>query len=898
MLAFLLISQHFLLSQTVDTLHVSMISKVGSLSSILAEMSSNYNVKFYFDPKVDTGKVIATEAILNLPLRDALNQILNKSGFAFLEYEPYLYIISDESRLNSNQFTEYFKRKKSIEENTLEVNSTIGKPDSINRSGIAKVFGIISNGANDSALYNVAIRIADLDTIVKTDRQGQYSMTLPVGIHLLTIETEVFQPLQRRIKVYGNGSLDIKLFESALMLPEVVISGSAQQRMENAQAGVSELSIKEIKRLPSLLGEADVLKALLTLPGVSNTGEVGSGYNVRGGNIDQNLILQDGVFYLNPSHVLGLFSAFNPDAIKNVTLYKGNVPAQFGGRTSSVLDIKLKDPDYEKWKVFGGIGPISSKIFIEGPIIEDRTSFFVGGRFTYSDWVLKLVRDPNLKNSSAGFYDFNFKLSHRLSTKATVQFSGYSSKDDFNYAHQFGYGWRTRSYALTYAQQLTNQMTLTGSLIYSESKNDFSDQTTAVSNRIDNGLSYFKSKWNVSWQATHKQTIHFGIEGIRYLPKPQLFQANLNQDITNESIPQSKGDEAAIYVNDEFSIGHHINLSLGYRFSFFRNIGAERVYEYKQDLPRVKENIIGTHDYTAGESIQSYHGIEPRASLAYVVSDQSSIKISYNRLYQYIHLISNTAASTPVDLWQLSNAYLTPQRADNFSLGFFKNYNQNEWETSLEFYYKKLDQLVEYKDFARLLRNPHIETELFPVIGKSYGAEVFIKRVKSNPTGYISYTLSRSLRKSPGHFSDEVINSGLWYASNFDKPHNLNAVFDLQIRKTMFFSANFVYATGRPQTAPISEFYLGDGGIFLNYSQRNSLRIPDYHRLDLSLTITRGAIRSHKNKGSLTFAVYNFYARKNAFSVFYRRTPNQPLVAYKLAVLGTALPSITYNFQF
>ncbi|MEO5582055.1 MAG: TonB-dependent receptor plug domain-containing protein, partial [Saprospiraceae bacterium] len=646
------------------------------------------------------------------------------------------------------------------------------------------------------------------------------------------------------------------------------------------------------------LGETDVLKALLTLPGVSNTGEVGSGYNVRGGNIDQNLILQEGAFHLNPTHVLGLFSAFNPDAIKNVTLYKGYIPAQYGGRTSSVLNIKLKDPDYKKWSVFGGIGPISSKIFLEGPIIKDRTSFFIGSRFTYSDWVLKLVRDPNLKNSSAGFNDFNFKISHRLSTTGTIQVSAYQSNDRFNYAKEFGYGWNSKSVSLLYTQQFKNQIVLSGSLIYSDNNSNFNDQTALVKNNLENGLVYYKAKLNAGWQIFKTHTINAGIDGIRYKPKAQIFKAIADQEVTHEVINQSQGDEGALYINDEFSILPKLNASFGYRFNIYRNIGPEQVNEYELGKPRIPVYITGMLSYTQGEIIRKYHGAEPRASLAYILSDQSSLKLAYTRLYQFIHLVSNTASATPVDIWQLSNAFLAPQSANNFSLGYFKNLNQNEWETSFEVYYKKLENLVEYKDFARLLRNRHLETELFLVMGKSYGAEISVKRLKNNPTGYISYTLSRSLRKSPGLFPDEVINNGLWYPSNFDKPHNLNIVFDLQVRKTMFLSANFVYTTGRPQTTPIADFYLGDGGVFLNYSQRNSLRIPDYHRLDISYTITRGAIRTRKRKGSLTLAVYNLYARKNAFSVFYRRSPNQPLVGYKLAVLGTALPSITYNFQF
>ncbi len=891
--------QHFLFGQAGTLkIRVSVQTNNKTITQVLAEISKNYRVKFYNQDTQQLNRVCLPWTFTNELVADVLSKLLKESGLSFLEYEPYLYIISGTDKLNTELFSEYFKKKSAIETNMDDIPIVVGSLATIQRSGVAHITGRVTDGVTDTSIRGVVIKISGVDTIVYSDQGGVFEIHVPIGIHTLMVESDLYQNVQLPIKVYSDGIVDIKLFENSLSLPELVVGGSAQRRLAQAQAGVAELSIKEIKRLPSLMGETDVLKALLTLPGVSNTGEVGSGYNVRGGNIDQNLILQEGAFHLNPSHVLGLFSAFNPDAIKSVTLYKGYIPAQYGGRTSSVLDIKLKDPNFEQWSVFGGVGPISSKIFIEGPLKKNRTSLFVGSRFTYSDWVLKLVRDPNLKSSRAGFYDFNFKIAHRFNSKSSIQFSSYASKDDFNYAKEFGYGWQTQSHVLSYTNQLKPNLLLTANVLYSDSRNDFEDQTAIVRNVLENGLVYYKTKWNLSWQASEKQTVNIGLDGIRYLPEPQNFRATFEQNITEEKIEQSRGDEAAIYINDEFSIGKKFNLAIGFRFNMYRNIGAEQVNQYLPGMARTKENLIQTVTYAKGETIKSYQGAEPRLSVAYVLTSNKSIKLAYNRLTQFIHLVSNTAAATPVDLWQLSNTHVQPQLADNLSLGYFNNLNNNEWETSLEVYFKQLDRLLEYKDFAKLLRNPSIETELFPVKGKSYGAEFSIKRSKNNPTGYISYTWSRSLRKSPGLFPDEIINNGNWYASNFDKPHNLNVVFDVQIRKTMFLSANFVYASGRPQTAPIADFYLGDGGVFLNYSQRNSLRIPDYHRLDVSFTVTRGAIRTSKNKGSLTLAVYNLYARKNAFSVFYRRTPNHPLVGYKLAVLGAALPSLTYNFQF
>ncbi|MFZ1716335.1 MAG: TonB-dependent receptor plug domain-containing protein [Saprospiraceae bacterium] len=897
MLIILVGCQHFLFAQQSGEILVHVECNGLSTQQVLDSIHVKYGTTFYSD---QTNKLLSISVLRpcqDSNLQDFLENLLTGTSLGYIAYTPYLYIISDTALLDDIRFEAYFKSKSIIENNVTVDIETIGHRDSIARSGMARIRGVVTDGNTDSLISYAFIKFGD-HVVTTTGDSGKIDVTLPIGIYSLIVESNIYQSYQKQVKIYGDGFIEVRLYENSVDLPELVIGGSAQRRLENATAGVAELSMKEVKRLPTLMGETDILKALLTLPGVSNTGEVGSGYNVRGGNIDQNLILQEGAFHLNPSHVLGLFSAFNPEAIKNVTLYKGYIPAQFGGRTSSVLDIKLKDPDFEHSSVFGGIGPISSKIFIDMPLVKNKLAFFAGSRFTYSDWVLGLIRDPNLKKSHAGFYDINFKLETKLGSAATLSLSMYNSSDQFNYAQEFGYGWSTLSFGLNYTQQVNQRVILTGSFIQSSNRNDFDDQQVLVKKYLKNGLDYLKTKWNVAWQASPAQTLNLGLEATRYKPLPQYFRAVSEQSTIEENVELSRGEEAAIYLNDEINLTKKINASLGFRFNMYRNFGAESVHQYAQGLPRIKANLIGEDIFKSNQTIKWYPGAEPRISAAYKINASSSVKLAYNHLVQFIHLVSNTAAATPVDLWLLSNSYIQPQQADNYSLGYFRNLRQNEWETSFEIYYKRLDHLIEYKDFAQLLRNPYIETDLFAVKGRSYGAELSIKRLKHNPTGYVSYTLSRSQRQSPGIYRDEVINEGGWYASNFDKPHNFNAVIDWQILKTMSFSSNFVYASGRPLTGPVADFYIGDGGVFLDYSQRNYLRIPDYHRLDVSLTVTRGAIRTRKNKGSITLSVYNLYARKNAFSVFYRKSNNQPLVAYKLAVLGTALPSLSYNFQF
>lgn len=889
--------QHFLFCQTSEGVRATVDFKNQTVSEVVDYFEKTSGLRFFYSVSEGLEAKRVSGSFKDQPVKKILETLLIPQGIQVIDFDPDIFILTTSVTARGAELSNYFLIKEKLNREYKPNALTIGQVDAMSRSGQAVLRGRIQNGADDTPIAQAQIRI---DTIVHfSDSLGQFKMEIPIGWHTLWVESNDYLNIQQELKVYGDGSLILSMYQNSIELPELIIGAEAGRKIENAQAGVAELSLKEIKRLPALFGEADVLKTLLTLPGVSNTGEVGGGYHVRGGNIDQNLIQQDGVAYLNPTHVLGLFSAFNADAIKAVTLYKGHIPAQFGGRASSVLDIKLKDPDLEKWAIHGGIGPISSKLFVEGPLIKDKTSILISNRMTYSSWVLKLVRDPNLKDSRANFYDLNAKLYHRFRPGSSLSISAYSSQDKFRYARDFGYGWQTQSVVTTWLHQIRPQLILQATAMWNTNKNEFEDQDNTLEYRIENGLTYYKSRFNLSWQPSTAHSIQVGLEGIKYEPKSEVYDVIKEETSgTHEVYPKSRGQEGAIYLQDEVRLSSMLNLSIGYRHSFFRHTGPEVLAIYQAQKPRTKANVLETKSFGKGRTIKAFQGPEPRISLAYKFNESSSLKWSYNRLNQYIHLISNTAAATPVDIWQLSNFHLSPQRADNFSIGYYKNFRNNHWETSVEVYYKKSTDLLEYKDFARLLKNDRLETELFAVEGKSYGAEFFIKTTQNNPSGYISYTLNKSLRRSPGIFPDEVINHGEWYASNFDKPHTLNAVLDWQIRKTMSWSFNFVYNSGRPATAPVADFYLGEGGVFLDYSERNVYRIPDYHRLDVSFTLTRGAIRSSKKKGSLTFSVYNIYSRRNAFSIFYRRNNNEPLVAYKLSVLGSALPSITYNFQF
>lgn len=888
-----------LFSQNVLDAPITGSFKGKTLTELLNFLETQQDVRFYYQPNLLPDAPLSNEAFKSEKMGDVLKEVLGKSGLDFVLYDNYAIIIAKESDLKTEISSEYLERKESLLMTDFSDALTTGNPNAISRKAKVLIQGKVIDGGMEKPVIGAIVAVEAQKVVTQTDVDGNFSFELPIGVHQIEVKMPGFVGIYQRLKVFGEGDLTIKIYQKSIDLQEVVIRDAAKRNVENATVGVTELTVKQIKQLPSLMGEADVLKSLLTLPGVSNVGEGGSGFNVRGGNIDQNLILQDGAFILNPSHVLGLFSTFNPDAIKKVTLYKGHIPAQFGGRTASVLDIKLKEGNLEEWSGFGGIGPISAKGLFEGPLWKGKTSLLIGGRITYSDWVLKQVNDPNLSKSEASFYDANVKLTQKIGENGTVNLSYYRSFDKFRYSDQFGYGWTTTTGTLAWNQLFSPTFSTNLSFVYGDSENNFTYKDLITEGYLTNGLRYGRGKLNFAWQALKNHSLNFGGESNTYFSKPETFQQKAEGIVNlNEQIEKSKGQETAFYLNDDVEITNWLSASVGIRQTFYRNFGEETVNQYAEGQPRQATNVVGSTYFGSGETIKTYSGFEPRASLAFIFDSKTSVKLSYNRLFQFVHLVSNTAAATPVDIWQLSNAFIAPQKADNFSIGYFKNFKENEWETSLELYYKELSNLVEYKDFAKLLRNKNIETELIASKGKAYGAEISIKRNKGLLTGYFSYAYSRSLRQATGQFEDEIINGSNWFPSNFDKPHNLNLVLNWQMRKTMALSINFVYNSGRPVTAPVSNYFLGEGGVFLNYSDRNAYTIPDYHRMDLSYTITRGAVRTKRFKGSLTFSVYNIYFRRNAFSVFFKRDLSKASTAYQLAVLGTALPAITYNFKF
>lgn len=541
--------------------------------------------------------------------------------------------------------------------------------------------------------------------------------------------------------------------------------------------------------------------------------------------------------YLMPLMYLVFFSAFNPDVIEKFTLYKGNIPAQFGGRASSVLDVQIRDGDFEKFQARGGLGIIAARAAIQGPIIKDKTSFLLGGRLSYSDWVLKLVKNEDISNSSVSFYDANALITHKFNNKHKLRLSYYGSDDSFEFSNDFGYSWASQVGAVKWNSLLSQNFSFSTELVAGKYTSNYFVPEGLDAFDLNNGIRYYQAKQNFFYAPNEQHEFNIGFDGVQYDMLPENVQPNSPESIfVPKNIEREQAREMSLYINDEFNVGERFSFSIGVRYSFFQNIGPNNIRSYEDDLPISNFTVKDTLSFLNNEVIQNYGGWEPRLSARIGIGENNSIKGSYNRLRQYIHLISNSTAPTPVDIWQVSNTFLKPQIADNFSIGYFHNFNENVWESSIDFFYKDIQNLIDYKDFASLLLNENLETELLSGKGRAYGVELQIKRVVGRWTGWLSYAWSRSLLKIEGAFPEETINDGKWYATNFDKPHNFTFVTQRKINTASSFSCNITYSSGRPITPLISSFEVNNISV-ANYADRNTARIPAYFRADIAFTI-------------------------------------------------------------
>ncbi len=780
---------------------------------------------------------------------------------------------------------------------TLSAQKTIGTSGSGN--GPHKVSITVSDIDNRELLIGANVIVKETGKGDTSDENGTVNLSLNTGSYTLFVTYLGYIEESVEISVLGSGSLSVKLSQDATTLDEVVISSeSADQNVRNTDVGKQVMSIATIEALPPFVGEADILKSITLLPGVSTVGEASAGFNVRGSNSDQNLILLGGAPLYNPSHLFGFFSAFNTDLIQDISIYKGGIPANYGGRASSIVDLRYKRGSQDKWTGKASLGLVSAKVSAGGPIMSEKLTLMVAGRKSYSNWILGAVNDPQVANSSADFYDGNVILDYDISDDLSVRYAFYRSRDDFSLASDTSFNWsnqnQTLSISKAFGEKLRMELSAVDANYNYNIEDDGAFSSFSLGSKIkDRGLN-FGTKYSFS----ESNEVSFGAQTKFITIDPgDLVATNEESPIVPFSVRTEKAQESGVYFQHDFEIGDWLGLSYGVRYSDFRFIGPNSVPIYDPLLPRSEENILSFQDYGDGEVVQTYNGIEPRASLRLSLSESFSFKAGYNKMFQYIHLISNTSTIAPTDTWKLSDSYLKPQEVSQYSAGLFKNFSNNTFETSVEVFYKDLNNILDYKDGATLLLNNNLEAELLNGQGRAYGLELYVEKKKGDFTGWVSYTYSRSERRVLGSFPEEIINDGNWYPANYDKPHTVSVVGDYKLGKRTKLSSIFTYSTGRPTTYPEAKFNYQNGSNIAYYDDRNGFRVPAYHRLDLSLTFGW----DNDNRwlaGDWVLSVYNLYGRKNTFSVFFDDVTGAPPQAFRLSILGIAFPSLSYNIDF
>ncbi len=864
--------------------------------SILDQIQVNYQIRFFFkEEELPAHKIEVS--FLDQPIEEVLDTLLVGSSLGYYKYENNEIIILPLEELENNNSDAYYEAIDEMNKNEDEITNgkepiPIGDNPNLDNSGYAIVKGIILDNETDEPIIGATVIWANTNIFDVTGADGRFRAKIPSGIQEVLVEYIGYQNFIQNYNIKGNGSIEIRLEKQAYGLDEVIVtSKAANSNVESVELGLATLSIQEIEKLPAFMGQADIIKSLLLVPGVSSIGEGSAGFIVRGGNIDQNLILQDEAFIFNSSHALGFFSAFNTDMVRSVELHKGNISSKYGGRLASVLDVKLKNGNNKRWRLKGGVGPVTSRLSLDGPIGKN-TTIISGIRLSHTDWVLKRINVPELKKSSAFFYDTNLRIKTKLNEKNYLTFSGYYSSDAFIYNNEFGFDYSTIIGSLSYNTTVSNDKLNKLNLIYSKYNSGQSVLESVNAAELRNNIQYIKLKDEFSFIGRENFRVDVGGSGILYFMQPGTLNALGDLSlVTDRSIEDEKGLEAAAFANIEIPLGNALLMSGGIRLSYYQYLGPKNVYQYENaDAPTEAEQIE-VKQYTNGQVIASYLTPEPRLALRLKLSDNSSLKSGYSRTAQYINQIFNSDNPTPSSQWQLSTQYIKPQKSHNFSIGYFHNFAENNWETSFEIYGRYMDQIYDYKDFAELLINDHLETELLSGEGRAYGAEFSIKKNEGMLNGRLSYTYSRTERLIEG------INNGNYYPSNSDQPHILYLVFNYNPDKRKTFTINFNYGTGRPTTAPVGNFATESGLFVPIFTQRNQFRIPDYHRIDLAYTFGKGWNKARRFKSSWTFSIYNLYSRRNAFSVFYDNTRARLATANKLSIIGNAFPSITFNFE-
>ena len=774
----------------------------------------------------------------------------------------------------------------------------IGKQTAVNNQETFTVSGIVTDKKTGEPIKSLIITTADRNIYTTTSETGSYKLTIPAGFNQIETSILGYEKGSYDLMVYGDGRLNITLMENSELLGEVLVESDKDKNLKKAALGVNSINISELKLIPQVLGERDILKAALTLPGISTAGEGANGYNVRGGRSDQNLILLDDAVLYAPSHFLGFFSAVNPFTTAKVDIYKASIPAEYGGRLSSVIDIETKKGNMNKFSGEGSIGPLTANLKVEIPIVKEKASLTASVRATYTGWILRSLSEESLQNSEASFYDGTLKYTHLFNKKNSIEVTGYYSRDRFSITTDSLYDyenllasvkWNTQLSEKTKAEFIVSNTQYGYNIIFDGDANSNFDYGYSINE------TQLKSIFN--YTLNDKNSIQYGLSTKLYgVNVGEIKSLGEMSDVQPVKLPNEQGLESAIYASDTFTYDEKLLFDFGFRLSMFNALGRSTQNFYESGQPKNEGTQTRIESYGDFEVFKTYLTPEFRFSTRYFLTSSFSVKAAFNNSAQYIHQLTSNTTVSPTDVWKLSDINIKPQRGKQYSLGFFKNINKDGLELSLEGYYKTMSNILDYKTGADLTLNENIERELLQGKGQAYGVEFLLKKEKGNLNGYFGYTYSRTELKLDSSIQQENINNGRYFPANYDKPHDLSLVMNYKLTTRYSFSLNFVYQTGRPVTYPTGKFsYAGQEQVV--YSDRNRFRIPDYYRLDLGINI-EGNHKIKKLAHSFwNISVYNVLGRNNPYSVFFIND-NGEIKAYKTSIFSIPVPTITYNLKF
>ena len=892
-----------------------------SLKDVFLDLESKTDYKFYFlEGELD--KETVTLNVSSRELDEVLNEVLASTSYNYYikEGEKRIFIIKN--AIIYDELPDGFFKDSTKEEEDSSIGQRsnappptfynedirpttkkypvvrIGKSDPNNLQLEYTLSGKAINSVTSEPVPDLTIRVKNADRFVITDSNGNFSIQLPSGYNILVVRAMGIASTEREVIMYNDGNLNLLLEEGLQQLDEVVVQADAARNVEDADTGSEQIDSEASKNIPLVLGERDILQVAKALPGISSAGEGATGLNVRGGKTDQNLVLLDDAVIYNPQHFFGIFQALNPFTTKGVDIYKGAMPVEFGGRLSSVFDIRTKNGNVEKLAGEGSIGPVTGNLALEIPIVKEKSSLVVGGRGAYADWILRSLDEPSLNNSNASFFDGIVKYHHKINDNNEVKATAYYSKDAFSITSDSLYNYDNRLFSLRWDRRMGERTTT--AMVLGNSNYGFGIDFDGQANtdfKLDYSINETEFKYKFRTLLNERNTLDYGISAKYYSINPGSIRPDGNEsNISTIRIDKEQALEGALFLGDEFKLNDKLLFDLGVRYAFFAALGPGTQRSYQEGFPKNESTAQETLSYDGAEIIKTYGGPEARFSARYLFTPDFSIKASFNNSYQFLHTLSNNTTVSPIDTWKLSDLNIAPQTGYQASLGLYKNFKENEYELSLEGYYKDMDNVLDFKTGADLFLNENVETEVLQGDGKAYGVEFLAKKNRGDLNGWLSYTYSRSLYRFDSEFSEERINNGEFFPSNFDRPHDVSVITNYRITRRYSLSANFVYQTGRPVTYPIGTFRFNNAD-FVAFSDRNEFRIPDFYRLDLGLNIEGNHKKNKLAHSFVTISVYNVLGRNNPYSVFFV-TENGEVKALQSSIFAIPIPSITYNFKF